>query len=124
MSGETVDAVVVSRLFLIVQEREAVLGEIHRVLKPGGKCFVAEPTTPLKTRLPLWFMRALSRLSGDERRSHPHQGDARVLSRAEFGSMVHSQPWAQVEETKQRGYQYAICTKAAAAMPDFTRSAA
>jgi ubiquinone/menaquinone biosynthesis C-methylase UbiE len=39
----SVDAVVVSRLFIVLAEGDRVIEGMHRVLKPGGCCFVAEP---------------------------------------------------------------------------------
>ncbi len=53
---DSVDAVIVSRLFLIVPDKEAVLAEIFRVLRPGGRCFIAEPTSSFTSRLPLIAM--------------------------------------------------------------------
>ena len=43
--AHAVDAVIVSPLFLIVPDKEAVLAEIYGVLRPGGRCFIAEPTS-------------------------------------------------------------------------------
>ena len=43
--SNSIDAVVVSRLFLIVPDKEGIVREIYRVLKPGGRCFIAEPTS-------------------------------------------------------------------------------
>ncbi|WP_074656011.1 class I SAM-dependent methyltransferase [Terriglobus roseus] len=126
---EQVDAIVVSRLFLIVHDRERVVSEIFRILKPGGRCFVAEPTTRFKTRLPLWFMQISELLSGDSPWRANASSPVKVLSADEFGRLVHSQPWQQVEMVYRDGYQYAICTKRAAAASDevassFDRSAA
>ena len=47
-----VEAVIISRLFLIVPCREAVLSEAFRVLRPGGRCFIAEPASVFRTRIP------------------------------------------------------------------------
>src|SRR6201999_3426243 len=46
-----VDALAPPRLFLIVQNREAVVREFFRVLRPGGRCFIAEPTSGFRTRI-------------------------------------------------------------------------
>jgi arsenite methyltransferase len=110
-----VDAVVVSRLFLIVPEREAVMGEIYRVLRPGGRCFIAEPTNGFRTRIPLGCMWLLSKFpytpAGGFR--EPRQAD--VMGRAEFDVLVRSQPWERVEVEFDGWYQYAVCEKAACA---------
>jgi len=116
-SLEQVDAIVVSRLFLIVRDRETVLSEVFRVLKPGGKCFLAEPTTRFKTRLPLWAMQLAAALSGERSSAASDPASAKVLSSDEFHHLVHSQPWQHVEMVKRDGYQYAVCAKDEVAMP-------
>jgi len=113
---EQVDAIVVSRLFLIVRDRLTVLSEIFRVLKPGGKCFLAEPTTRFKTRLPLWAMQLSAALSG-ERITGLNPASANVMSADEFHRLVHSQPWKHVEMVQRNGYQYAVCGKDVASAP-------
>ena len=106
-----VDAVVVSRLFLIVPDREAVVREIFRVLRPGGRCFIAEPTSGFRTRIPLSCMWILSRFpstpAGGFR--EPHQAD--VMSRPDFANLIHSQPWSSIEIKFDGWYQYAVCEK-------------
>ena len=52
----TVDVIVISRLFLVVPNRDAVMQEVFRVLRPGGKCFVAEPVSSARTQFPLSAM--------------------------------------------------------------------
>jgi arsenite methyltransferase len=39
----TFDVVLASRLFTILPDQAGVIAEMYRVLKPGGRCFVAEP---------------------------------------------------------------------------------
>lgn len=110
-----VDAVIISRLFLIVPHREAVLAEAFRVLRPGGRCFIAEPASVFRTRIPLrcmWLLSKLSRGRAGEYRE-PRQVD--VMSRGAFRKLVHSQPWATVQVVYDGWYQYAVCTKASVA---------
>lgn len=106
-----VDAVVMSRLFLIVPDRAAVVSEIFRVLRPGGRCFIAEPTSGFRTRIPLSCMWVLSKFpytpAGGYR--EPHQ--AEVMSRPDFSSLIHSQPWSKVKIEYDGWYQYAVCEK-------------
>jgi len=108
-----VDVIVLSRLFLIVPKKEAVLSEVHRVLRPGGRCFIAEPTSGFRTRIPLSCMWLLSRFSSSPAGKYREPRQADVLSRPEFTTLVHSQPWASVEIVYDGWYQYAVCTKAA-----------
>ena len=59
----SVDAIVVSRLFIVLAEGDRVIEEIHRVLKPGGRCFVAEPRSAIRAAVPLYALRLRARLS-------------------------------------------------------------
>ncbi len=106
-----VDAIVLSRLFLVVADRAALLAEVFRVLRPGGRCFIAEPTSPLRTQVPLSCMRALERLSRLPHQRHCGPRRVSILSRDEFAGLLHSQPWATIEQRQDRRYQLAVCTK-------------
>jgi ubiquinone/menaquinone biosynthesis C-methylase UbiE len=110
-----IDAVILSRLFLIVPKKEAVLSEVFRVLRPGGRCFIAEPTSGFRTRLPLICMWLLARLSSGPAGKYCEPQQAGVLSRADFDALVHSQPWALVKVVYDGWYQYAVCTKGVSA---------
>jgi len=106
-----VDAVVVSRLFLIVPAREAVVREIFRVLRPGGRCFIAEPTSGFRTRIPLSCMWILSKLTSSPGGSYREPLQAHVMTRPDFAELIHSQPWASVDLQYDGWYQYAVCVK-------------
>ncbi|WP_433963943.1 class I SAM-dependent methyltransferase [Tunturiibacter gelidiferens] len=110
--SNSVDAIVVSRLFLIVADRAAVLGEIFRVLRPGGRCFIAEPTSGFRTRIPLGCMWLLSKVTNSPagRYREPRQAD--VMTAPDFSSLIHSQPWGEVDLQYDGWYQYAVCEKA------------
>ena len=110
-----VDAVVVSRLFLIVPGREAVLSEIFRVLRPGGRCFIAEPTSGFRTRIPLSCMWLLSKLTSSPAGSYREPLQAHVMTRPDFAELVHSQPWESVDLQYDGWYQYAVCRKSGTA---------
>jgi ubiquinone/menaquinone biosynthesis C-methylase UbiE len=111
-----VDAVILSRLFLIVPDKQAVLSEVFRILRPGGRCFIAEPTSELRTRVPLSCLWLLAKMRDglrggvSSRFREPRQ--AEVMSRAEFAALVHGQPWTSVELVHDGWYQYAVCAKA------------
>jgi ubiquinone/menaquinone biosynthesis C-methylase UbiE len=113
----SIDAIVVSRLFLIIQNREAVLNEIFRVLKPGGRCFIAEPTSGFRTRIPLICMRLLSRLTSTPAGKYREPRQADVMNASDFSTLVRSHPWGVVDLQYDGWYQYAVCEKAPAILP-------
>jgi ubiquinone/menaquinone biosynthesis C-methylase UbiE len=114
--SDSIDAIVVSRLFLILQNREAVLSEIFRVLKPGGRCFIAEPTSGFRTRIPLSCMWLLSKLTSTPAGKYREPRQADVMTPPDFSALIHSQPWGVVDLQSDGWYQYAVCQKASAAV--------
>jgi arsenite methyltransferase len=110
-----VDAIVVSRLFLIVPNREDVLREIFRVLRPGGRCFIAEPISAARTQLPLSAMWLLAKLTSFSRVPYVEPHKVTTMSAPEFKSLVHSQPWATARLEQKGRYQVAVCEKPLAA---------
>src|ERR1700721_2538416 len=94
-ASNSIDAIVVSRLFLIVAKREAVLSEIFRVLRPGGRCIIAEPTSGFRTRIPLGCMWLLSKLSSSPAGKYREPRRADVMSAPEFAGLVQSEPWGR-----------------------------
>jgi len=114
--AETIDAIVASRLFTILPERELSLAEMHRVLRAGGRCFIAEPRSRFWTALPLgalWFLAKAARFTGYAPRSYREPTSATVLTDAAFLALLHSQPWGAVSQWHDRQYHYALCEKAA-----------
>lgn len=109
--SNSVDSVIVSRLFLIVPSREAIVSEIFRVLRPGGRCFIAEPTSGFRTRIPLSCMWLLSKLSSSPAGKYREPRQADVMSRPDFAALVRSQPWAVIDLQYDGWYQYAVCSK-------------
>ncbi len=111
-----VDAVVAARLVTILPEPARALAEMHRVLRPGGRCFLAEPRSRFWTNLPLralWLLAQLSTVRGG-RVAYREPRHATVLSAAEFGALVGSQPWGDVRCWHDARYHYAVCEKGAA----------
>jgi arsenite methyltransferase len=109
-----VDAIIISRLFLIVPNKEAVLSEVFRVLRPGGRCFIAEPTSGFRARVPLSCMWILSKISSSPAGKYREPQQVEVMSQPDFTALIDSQPWASVDVTYDGWYQYAVCVKAAA----------
>ena len=107
----SIDAIVVSRLFLIVPDKEGIVGEVFRVLRPGGRCFIAEPTSGFRTRFPLAFLWLLSRLTTSPAGRYREPQEADVLSRPEFKALIASQPWSSIQLEADKWYQYAVCQK-------------
>jgi ubiquinone/menaquinone biosynthesis C-methylase UbiE len=111
--AESVDAIVISRLFLVVADRFEVLREVFRVLRPGGKCFVAEPISEFRANIPIRCMQLLNALSGKPSSNCPVLRTAGVMTRPSFAGMIQSQPWATSILGEDGRYQYAVCGKAA-----------
>lgn len=109
---EGVDAVVSSRLLLVVGNRQKVIAEMFRVLRPGGLLFLAEPTANFKTQLPILAMQFATRFALSSRR-HALACNARVMASRDFEEIVRSQPWSNVSIRMHGDYQCAICQKCA-----------
>ena len=107
----SIDSIVVSRLFLIVPDKEGIVREIYRVLKPSGRCFIAEPTSGFRTRLPLALMWLLARLTTSPAGKYREPQQADVMSRQHFQALVHTQPWLSAELATDGWYQYAVCVR-------------
>jgi ubiquinone/menaquinone biosynthesis C-methylase UbiE len=107
----SIDAIVVSRLFLIVPDKEGIVREIHRVLRPGGRCFIAEPTSGFRTRLPLAAMWLLARLTTSPAGKYREPQQADVMSLGDFQELVQTESWGACEFEYDGWYQYAVCEK-------------
>jgi arsenite methyltransferase len=115
---EAVDAVISSRLLLIVDNRSTVMAEIFQILKPGGRLFLIEPTANLKSQLPLAAMRLAMRfLRSTGRQAFPKK--AKILSSCEFEDLVRSQPWSNVSIQMYGDYQCAVCDKSGNGADDY-----
>lgn len=111
----TFDAVIASRLFMILAEQGQALAEMHRVLRSGGRCFIAEPRVARRAALPLHALWLAARVAGafrgNDRATYREPDNAAVLTAEEFGNLIASQPWKQVWRWHDRWYQYALCDK-------------
>ena len=119
--SNSIDAVIVSRLFLIIANRAAVLKEVFRVLRPGGRCFIAEPTSGIRTRIPLGCMWLLSKFGGTSGGKYPEPPQADVMTAHDFAALIHSQPWGAVDLQRDGWYQYAVCEKGSAVLETLNR---
>jgi arsenite methyltransferase len=106
-----VDAIIASRLLMVVGDRRQALREIFSALRPGGRCFIAEPTSALRAMLPLSCMWLFARLMGDWSTRFHEPWRAAVLNQKEFHSLIASQPWGTVSLWQDNWYQYAVCDR-------------
>lgn len=105
------DVLIASRLFTVLLEREWAIGEMHRVLRSGGRCLIAEPRHGFRASVPLLAMWMLARLT------HSHNGyreprKATVLPYEKFARLFMTQPWRKCDCWRDDRYQYALCEKA------------
>ncbi len=109
-SSESFDTLIASRLLTILPAREKAVSEMFRILRPGGKCFVAEPRYIFWASLPLfamWMLAGVTRYKNGYR--EPRK--AMVLSQASFKRLFATQPWKTVRTWQDGRYQYALCEK-------------
>ena len=109
-SNDTFDVLLAARLFTVLSDQERAVAEMHRVLRPGGRCLIAEPRYALWASLPLlamWLLAGVTRMNNGY--CEPRQ--ATVLSAPAFRKLFASQPWRQVKTWKAGRYQYALCEK-------------
>ena len=105
------DVLIASRLFTVLPERELAIAEMYRVLRPGGRCFIAEPRHAFRASVPLVAMWILARLTHSPNGyREPHK--AIVLPYAKFARLCATQPWRQCDCWQDGRYQYALCEKA------------
>jgi arsenite methyltransferase len=108
-SLDPVDAIVASRLLMVVSDRRQVLQEIYSSLRPGGRCFIAEPTSALRAAVPLHCMRLFARVTGIREAGFQRSAREAVLRRHEFQALIETQPWSTLSVWQDDGYQYAVC---------------
>ncbi len=106
----TFDGLIASRLFTVLPKREQAISEMYRVLRPGGRCFIAEPRYALWASLPLFAMWLLAGLTGMNNGCREPR-KATVLSRADFQTLFATQPWRKMKTWQDGRYQYALCEK-------------
>lgn len=105
------DTLIASRLFTVLAEREKALAEMHRVLRPGGRCLIAEPRQAFRASVPLLAMWVLARATHFNN-GYREPRRAVVLPHAKFTRLCASQPWKNCQCWLDGRYQYALCEKA------------
>ena len=109
-ADETFDALVAARLFTVIPDQERAISEMYRVLRPGGRCFIAEPRYAIWASLPLLAMWLLAGVTGMNNGCREPRR-ATVLSGDAFRNLFASQPWRQLRTWRVGRYQYALCEK-------------
>jgi len=104
------DVLIASRLFTILPDRARAVAEMHRVLRPGGRCFIAEPRYAFWASIPLFTMWLLAGLT-NFKNGYREPSRAKVLSAREMDRLFASQPWRKMETWTAGRYQYALCEK-------------
>lgn len=108
--AESFDNLIASRLLTILPAREKAVAQMFRILRPGGKCFVAEPRYSFWASIPLfamWMLAGVTRYGNGYR--EPRK--ASVLSQTAFQRLFATQPWKDVRTWQEGRYQYALCVK-------------
>ena len=108
--SDSFDVLVASRLFTVLPNRRRAVAEMHRVLRPGGRCFIAEPRYAFWASIPLFTMWLLAGLTSFKN-GYREPGRARVLSAREMNRLFASQPWRKMETWADGRYRYALCEK-------------
>ena len=113
-SSSSVDGVIASRLMTILPDPERAVSEIHRVLQPDGRCFIAEPRPHPIAHIPLdmlWAAAGIARLVNRRPTCYREPVAPTLLETTEFAALISSQPWRQAHIFTDGRYQYAVCTK-------------
>jgi ubiquinone/menaquinone biosynthesis C-methylase UbiE len=104
------DILIASRIFTVLPDHKRAVSEMFRVLKRGGRCFIAEPRHEIWASIPLIAMWLLARMihSGN---GYREPKKATVLEAESFTNLFRQQPWKSVHTWQDGRYQYALCEK-------------
>jgi arsenite methyltransferase len=104
------DVLVASRIFTVLPDHRRAVAEMFRVLRDGGRCFIAEPRHAFWASIPLTAMWLLASVihSGN---GYREPKKASVLKHNGFTALFRQQPWKSVRTWQDGRYQYALCEK-------------
>jgi ubiquinone/menaquinone biosynthesis C-methylase UbiE len=104
------EVLIASRLFTVLPNQSRAVSEIYRVLKSGGRCFIAEPRYSFWASIPLVAMWLLAR-STHFRNGYCEPRKARVFSADAFRELFVMHSWKSIRTWQDGRYQYALCEK-------------
>lgn len=109
-ANDSFDILIASRILTVIFDHERAVAEMFRVLKPGGRCFIAEPRYAFWASIPLTAMWLLAGVihSGN---GYREPKKATVLNEEEFTRLFRRFPWSSVQIWQDGRYQYALCKK-------------
>jgi ubiquinone/menaquinone biosynthesis C-methylase UbiE len=108
--AQSFDYLIASRLFTVLPDPERALAEMFRVLKSGGRCFIAEPRFKFWASIPLFMMRLVATVTGQANGCR-EPSKATVFSLERFERLFYTQPWKSVRVWREGRYHYALCEK-------------
>jgi arsenite methyltransferase len=104
------DVLIASRIFTVLPDHQRAVAEMFRVLKSGGRCFIAEPRYAFWASIPLTTMWVLARVIHSTN-GYREPKKAMVLRQNAFSELFRQQPWKSVHVWQDGRYQYALCEK-------------
>ncbi|MEY2479088.1 MAG: hypothetical protein QOI04_15 [Verrucomicrobiota bacterium] len=108
--ADSFDVLIASRLFTVLAEQRRAVSEMYRVLRSGGRCFIAEPRYAFWASIPLFALWLLAKITRF-RNGYREPTRATVLAAEEFYDLFKTQPWKHVKTWREGRYQYALCEK-------------
>src|SRR6266568_4643669 len=99
------DVLIASRIFTVLPNHHRAVAEMFRVLRPGGRCFIAEPRHVFWASISLmamWLLAGLIRFRNGYR--EPHK--ATVFSARAFENLFPTQPCKRIKIWQDGRYQY------------------
>ena len=107
---DSFDRLIASRLFTVLPNRDRAVAEMYRVLRPGGRCFIAEPRYAFWASIPLYAMWVMASIT-PVKNGYREPSKAEVLSTRELNRLFATQPWKKMRTWQVGRYQYALCEK-------------
>jgi ubiquinone/menaquinone biosynthesis C-methylase UbiE len=106
----TFDILIASRILTVLPDHERAVAEMFRVLKRGGRCFIAERRHAFWASIPLMAMWLLASVIHSEN-GYREPKKATVLKPDTFSKLFRQLPWKSVRIWQDGRYQYALCEK-------------